>query len=583
MSKIIKNKIKKTVPWFLIFSLSLSTVMTSLFFNLRLDIGQVGEKVGISFMSADAAKNNATTTVRVKNAPPSFTADPAENPISSSTSPINQGDSIGFNATASDAEGNNYYLLVCSNNSEPTAVNGGAPSCHVSATQFCVSGATVSGNQASCTYNNVTSVPESQNWYAFVCDNHASEADCSAVNSGSGDSGTPLYVNHAPTITAINTTIDNIVPGGGNFQFTGTSTDSDVAGSDDTLTMYVCETNAWTIAGCTGVTLCTNTGVDVISCNWASPSPKADAAYSYYVFVKDWHNMAATNNSQTDTYTIANIAPQVSGVYLNNSNNINVAMKDQSEVTVTSSSTITDLNGCTDITAAATKATSTLFWSSIDGAYGCTADDNNCYLITNANCAVVAGSCTDATDPSLQVVCTTSFAYHAQPTDASSNSAGTYWIAAITGLDNNSAKHTATSTALVDVVTQSALNVPNASIDYTTIVAGQDTGTVSATTSVQNYGNSPIDVRLSGTDMVKGGDSIVITNQEHSLVGGFNYGAGTNATSTLPGNLEDLLCAKPTDATTVYDDVYWGIGIDPGTPSGDYSGMNTYSVALGSW
>lgn len=583
MSQIIKNKIKKTVPWFLIFSLSLSTVMSSLFFNLRFDYNQIGKEIGISLPLVDAAKNNATTTVRVKNAPPAFTVDPAEATISSSTSPVNQGGSIGFNATASDSEGNQYYLLICSNNSAPTAVNGGAPSCHVSATEFCVSGATNSTVQASCTYNNVTSVPEAQNWYAFVCDNHATEADCSAVSSGAGDSGTPLYVNHAPTITAINTTIDNIVPGGGNFEFTATSTDSDVAGSDDTLTMYVCSTNAWTTAGCTATTLCSNTGVDTIACTWPSPSPAVDQAYNYYVFVKDWHDMAASNNSQTDTYTIANIAPQVSSVELNGGSDINTAMKDQPEVTVTSSSTITDLNGCTDITAAATKATSTIFWSNIAGDYGCAADDNNCYPIVNASCSVVAGSCTGASDSDLQVVCSTSIAYHAQSTDVSSNFPATKWIAAITGLDDDGAQHTATSTANIDLVTQSALNVPNASIDYATIVAGQNTGTVSATTSVQNYGNSPIDVKLYGTNMVKGGDSIAIGNQEHSLTGGFAWGTGVSTTAIAPGDLEDLVCAKPTDATTVYDDVYWGIGIDPGTPSGDYSGMNTYSVVLGSW
>ncbi|NLD25577.1 hypothetical protein GX656_02960, partial [Candidatus Dojkabacteria bacterium] len=69
------------------------------------------------FRSFSATYTNITTQVTVGNSAPSFTSGPAENTASTSTAPTSIGATVQFNATATDANGESYYLIVCSTNS----------------------------------------------------------------------------------------------------------------------------------------------------------------------------------------------------------------------------------------------------------------------------------------------------------------------------------------------------------------------------------------------------------------------------------------------------------------------------------
>ncbi len=590
MPQKIKKQIKRSMPWFIIFSLVLNSMVIGLVFNFNFKFHKSLDK-DLSFemaaSQAQAQNTHATTSVEVQNAPPTITGGPAESPASTSTSPVNIGDSLDFTVTATDAENNGYWLIVCTTDSV-TASGTAGPTCDD--VQLCVSAATSSsGNPNSCTYSPVTDPPgETRGWYAFVCDDHATQGGCSSPgDQGTGDSGSPFYVNHAPYLDEFATTIDNQAPGN-TFEVSATSTDDDVLYASDELTMHICNDGGYsTSTGCLDVEFCTATGTastpgasTTISCQWTDVAPTPDTFYVYYVYIKDEHGMPASNNGATSTYTIINVAPYITYVKLipNDVNEIQLALKATTTVvTASSTETVIDQNGCNDMLG----ASGTIYWSVVANGYNCTADNDKCYKIASTSCAIT--DCTGADDANATVTCTTTMAFHAMPTDGSSYYATTTWYAAIFAFDEalTGATSSKDNGGGTDVKTNTALEVDETLIQYGVVQAGSDTGTSTATTTVNNIGNSPLDCYLYGTDMTKGGDTIEIYNQEHDLTVYFPYGTGTDATSTPSINLEDLDARKPYTAdTNILDYVYWGISVPGGRPSGTYEGQNTFQLNI---
>jgi len=118
-----------------------------------------------------ATADSATTSVTVLNTPPIWDVNPAESPASATTTPTNVGDSATWIATASDGNGEDYYLLICKNSSAPTPNPSAAPDCNGgAANQWAVSASTVSGNQATASYVAQNADAETEDWYAFICD-----------------------------------------------------------------------------------------------------------------------------------------------------------------------------------------------------------------------------------------------------------------------------------------------------------------------------------------------------------------------------------------------------------------------------
>lgn len=583
MSKIIiclrrqEKQIKRSIPMVLILVL-VSSLVTGFAFNLDVRLTglskELGSKIKIGFNLPTVNADTATTSVTVKNAAPSFSVAPAESPASASTSPVNEGGSIGFNGTATDPESNSYYLIVCSSNSVTASTTGGAPTC--GATQFCVSGLTAPTVEASCTHSSVSAgIGENPAWYAFACDNHATEATCSSVSSGSGDSGSPFYVNHKPVLNSASTTV-NFKDPGQQVTLTGTSTDTDAQGGYDELYISFCSTNSWaTSTGCTATTLCTatttSTGSAVSgSCNYTLPSPLADQAYTYYAFVKDWHILAATAGTSAN-YTVNNVSPSIGTVTLNGGEVLTTNLKGGANPLASTSVQVTDNNGCADITG----ATSTIYLATVSGGFGCTADNNYCYQITAPSCTKTPG-CVGAI---ADFVCTTTIAYVAHPSDNTANNSAstTDWLGAIRAYDDNGLATSSISVTGEELISLTALDVTETSIAYGNIASGQNSGTTNATTTVVNFGNTPLDANVQGTDMTKGGDTILVTEQKWNLTN-FDYSGG-GTTLQLTDTLAPVNIAKPSGAD-LSSPVYWGINIPGGKPSGNYGGTNTFSAWL---
>lgn len=578
MGKILKEKAKRSLPVFVIICL-VNLFFAGFTFNLNFDLVSLNKNGNFIDFGLDAKADQASTTVTVMNAPPWFTSGPTENPTSTSTTPVNVGASIGFEGTATDGEGDDYWLIICTTTAATSTIANMQPTC-VGGNYLCRSSAASSTVQASCTYNNVKNIAsETQAWYAFVCDEHLGDPRCSVVGSqGSGNGGSPFYVNHAPTLVNAYTSVDNQAPGG-TFTIFAESTDTDVTGGADSIEMYACTTNSWTLAsGCASTTLCTgsSTAPDV-SCNYTDTAPTKDRAYNYWVFIKDWHELTGSGNGDTSTYTITNVAPSISNVALNGGQNINLNIKNAPGVDVRASSTsVTDNNGCSDLV----SATSTIYLGAVSGGPNCTANDNNCYRTAAAYCFFSGCTGDPDVDATATFVCSTTMAFHTIPTDGDSAASTTSWYARITAWDEATfGSGSYTTLNGVEVISTAALEVTQTMIDYGIIQAGMDTGTRNSTTTIVNYGNTPIDTDVSGTDMLRQGvgpQLVGIERQEWSL-GNFAYGAGTDMSSTTPATA-DVVVGRPTSAVNVDDDIYWGISLPLGIPSDDYEGENTFTV-----
>jgi len=566
----------------------ISTSVVGLVFNLDIGVYQRTDSgLSLNLAMLEAQADTATTSVTVQNAAPVFVGNAAEVKISTSTSPINVGDTITFSGSANDPEDNSFYLIICSSDGATAGAGGTWPSC--TDTTFCTSTLTADLGTATCDYTNVADPPgETEDWWGFVCDNHTGEPDCAASDQGAspnlGDDSSPFYVNHAPSMTASSTSINNQDPGG-TFQFSVTTNDTDTTGGEDEITLHICETAGYaTSTGCSGTELCTATsstsgGTANVSCQWTDTAPTADQDYPYYIYVQDWHGFAGTNNGSIGTYTVNNVAPTVSNVNLlpNQGSVIRLNIKGATSTLIyATSSSVSDQNGCTDIQ----SATGTIYYSDVSNDHMCAANNNYCYPASSAEC-IISG-CVGAI---ASVTCSTTLEFFAIPTDSSSYGASSsIWKASIRAFDE-ALSGVGTTSPGTEMQTTIALDVTEIGIDYGLLQAGSDTGTDTSTTTVINYGNSPIDTDMSGTWMVDAQYFIGANYQEYSLTNQFAWGTGTDLSSTTPARL-DTDIDRPQNATDLTDDIYWGIGLPLTQHSGNYYGTNTIAALIddyGSW
>lgn len=588
MAQAIKEQIKKTSSLFLIVSLILNFTIYGLVFNLNIDQIE-NSKIGLT--KEARAAGNASTTVRIRNSAPTMVLDPVENPISSSTSPINVGGTISFSApvnAVNDQESNDFWLLICSGGTA-TVTPGSAPTCIGGGLQLCRSNAASSSqttsSSTSCTYGNVVDPgAETRSWNAYVCDNHPNQPDCSSANSGTGDSGSPFYINHAPTVLSATTSVNNIDPGAA-FTVTATTSDSDSQGGVDDTGIAVCSTNAWstTTNSCSATTYCTSTISSGVthSCLSTTSIPHAHISVSYYVFAVDWHSLS-TSSSQTSNYTVNDVAPFIlaGNVKFNNDAPvpalITLNAKLAGDKVVHATTTVADNNGCADTV----SATSTVYESATAGGGNCSPNDNNCYA-TSTGCVKIAG-CSGVT---ADFVCTFNLKYHAIPTtDGAVNNPykDHIWTNSTRVFDQVNSAVATNSTETVELQQSAALDITETFIDYGVLVTGTSTGTFNASTTVNNFGNTPIDSDVDGTSMTRSGGGVIPDFDQRFGSSTATYASLTFPLSSTTQKLVALGVPRPVDSTATMKWIYWGIYVPLGLMSGDYGGKNTFTVRVNS-
>ena len=548
-----------------------------------------------SFKTEAQVTKNVTTTVTIGNAAPGFTAGPAESPASSTTTPTTPGNDVTFTATASDSNGQQYYLTVCSV-AGITASSSGAGTCSgTDAVTYCSSTATNSGSQASCAYTTQATDPYTNPWYAYVCDADATAPACSSAAQGSGDTGSPFIVNHAPVFTAISN--DSPANPGGSITWSATATNSDSTGGD-TIKLLVCKTNSISNGACSGDSWCVGTpAASNPTCTYSVPAVMADDDYTAYVFVVDSHNTAATGAAQgtTSNFTISNVAPVVSAVKLNNEGAITLTTKTTTNIPVTL--TVNDDNGCA--TTEVTSVVAYVYRSGV-GSTNCDAieEHNTNYCYAAVNCTQDAGSCTGGA--SATYTCSVPMQYYADSTDTGSLFPTQYWIATVTATDDDSVSHTASSTTQVDVNSLLAFDVSNnastvvAEINYGSLGVGE---IADATALPQRLYTIPTgnvgldqkhhsDVGYMCTDFndtdpdipCDEGTPIPIAKQHYGLANNVAYSAGTALTTTAVE--VELNVPKINAGTITHKSTWWGIQIPFGIIAGTYTGQNIITAVV---
>lgn len=281
-------------------------------------------------------------------------------------------------------------------------------------------------------------------------------------------------------------------------------------------------------------------------------------------------------DTATTTVTVTNATPVVSAVSLNSGSNI--TLTENTSVAVTGTMTVTDANGCSELTG----TTATLHRSGVNSS--CSQNDNNCYT---AVCTQVGSgnTCTGGLDTSVDYQCSFTVWYIADPTDAGSVNAGEIWTLSATSTDGV-ASGTATNTGeTVDILTLLALNVTS-SIAYGSHSPSTDTGATNQTAAVTNTGNAAQDDELSGDAMCTdyptcSGSTLAVNNQKYSLAD-VTYASLTGTLSGTPTSVQTNL-AKPTATTTPQTvNTFWGIAIPSGQNTGSYTGKNTFTAIVNS-
>ncbi len=564
----------------------------------------------------------ATTTLTVLNTPPQWITLAHEEFESSTSSPTNSGSVISWVATASNNGNAPYYLIVCSTNATPTITSGNTnpPVCN-GGVQWGVSASTTESTQArvsTTTTEDGSFAPRVLDWYAWVCDNDAVNARCNNTYSQglNATNSSPFHVNFRPDFTVF--TSDSPALPGEVLTFYSSSTDSDTAGGEDTITLHVCNENDFstTTRSCgAGGTIASTTSpvTEHASASFTLPVVIQDDIYDAYGFIIDEHGHPAQGGQQgfNEGFTVANAAPTVSSgnITLNGTSSLILAVPGGETTGFTLDFTISDANSC--LSASSTATTSeivgyTVELSRTSGTTTCTHltsdyDPNNCYTNAvatttwNFACTASSTSCTSNTDPTQAFNCTFPLWFVAEPTDSASPFFGDDWVAKVAGVDDDNATGTATvGSGAKALFSFPAIDLLSAEIPYGQLEPGDQTDFLTATTTIESIGNTGLSQSLQGSSMCPGysvgnpcnslaSSSTIPEYQQEFATSSISYGSGLNLSSTTP-TLLDIRVLKTSSTTNPRSgNTYWGIAVPIEiTVAGAYTGLNTFYAVTSS-
>ncbi|MDQ5951114.1 MAG: MotA/TolQ/ExbB proton channel, partial [Patescibacteria group bacterium] len=277
------------------------------------------------------------------------------------------------------------------------------------------------------------------------------------------------------------------------------------------------------------------------------------------------------NSSDLDYYAkIAELGlqfdPSLDTLTLNGGDEINLTPGTTTVVMATT--TVVDFNGYTDLA----HATATIYRSGVGAS--CTADENNCFILTTEN-----NKCnfTNCSGNSCELICQAEIPFHADPTDY-----GTYegqeWLAYAEVEDTGDGYDFASAPG-VELFALRALQVDSL-INYGSLEADSNTGANNASTTITNLGNVAINVDIEGTDLSDGGASSIPAEQQKVSTSTFTYSACVSCVqlSSSSAVTLDINLSKPSVVNPpVETDVFWGIAIPFGINSVPHTGTNIFT------
>ncbi len=553
-----------------------------IFFFLAL-VSVISLTVGFRGLRDYIFADDLDTSVDVGNSAPSFDVNPQEKYDSDELDPTDVGDDVTFEATGTDENDDDYYLAVCQTDAV-TATNGGVPTCD--AGTWCVSGATATDVEASCSYTALQGDAETNEWYAFVCDGDSDDAKCSSSDQGTGaptGAESPFHVNHPPVFNAISND-SPLDPGEDVTWSTDVSTTDPDTG--DTVRLFVCKTsdgvepNSPECVGGSSNRWCMSAGVsDNPSCSYTVPIPTDDQSYDAWVYLADQHFLEATgvNEGSESDFTVNNVAPVNSDISINSGSDITLS-NPQSTTNVTVQATVTDNNGCEDVVSSTFGLyRSSYTFAACDGTGG---NANYCYPDQEGS---AGATCTGSTDADAVYSATVPLQYHADPTVADTEYPSDTWLVTVESTDEAIEDEDEIGTG-VEMNTFLSYSV-SSSINYGSLSVGDTIDPLTITTTTTATGNVGLDQDQSGDDMCTDYPAcsegvIAVGYQKYALSSSTAYADGTALTDSATE--VELNCPKTTvTASPETKLVYWGISVPSGTPSGSYSGVDTLVAAVG--
>lgn len=571
---------------------------------------------------------SATTTITVLNTPPQWVTLAYEEFESSSSTPTNSGTSTVWVALADNSGNAPYFLIVCSGTATPTpyaaasstALGTAPPRCS-SGVQWGVSTATVASTQArvSTTTTEVGAFTgEVLPWYAWVCDDDPVNPRCNNTYSQglNATNSSPFHVNFRPVLTSATST--SPVNPGAVLTFTSTSTDGNIVRGPDNLFLYVCNGNDFvpSTRSCVSGVLASTSGSITSNAGAAFtlPSVVQDDAYDAYVFLIDQYNHPASGGfyAQNIGYVVNNVAPTLDLASVSINGGADISLTEGIEQTgYTLNFTTSDANSCVNysnqpemrnyVLSLLRSGVGTSTCNGTAGSY----NPNNCYpsgvatTTWNLSCTASTTSCGgDNTNPLQPWSCTFPLWFVTDPTDANSYYEIESWVASIAGVDDNNATGTSSiGTNDVDVISLPALDLLYSEIPYGALEPGDDSGTLTASTTVISVGNTGLNQNLEGEAMCPGfsvgnpcpgsSSSTIPEYQQEFATSSVSYGSGTNLSSTTPQLLETRIRKSTSTSALSSGITYWGIGVPIEiTVAGAYTGLNTFyavSSATSTW
>ncbi len=497
--------------------------------------------------AAACPEDSVCPDVTVSNIAPAFTVNTTDS--SDNTSPTNNGDTVSFAATASDQNGDQYYLLVCADGNTASPGNDAAPSC--SGTQICVSSATSSGAAANCTSAAIATASESVDWESFVCDKVSGGGLCSSTEV----TNSPYAVNHRPSLASV--TADDASGSGSTIEpgdtvyVSATITDSDTGGSQDTVTLVVCDDgntfnssspgDGVSTTGCSGGTI--GAGGELCRSSTAVPGshecsfdasitsiPTAHGNYDYELFSYDNHSFAEDGTAQNQQYAVTDVAPVVDTVVVHGSNDPFPGAPSAGEtpsgspvdpLVLTPASTTTtyvaalvhDNNGDGDF---ASTITSRFFDTNASQTSSCepsTGSNSNaqqeCYEDTNSGSCELRGISATGSGKTATGTEETAYVYCSYPVYFNAN-ASTGWDNFVEVADGSTTVSGTTSGADYEIGSLPALEVRTAAdaaysggIAFGSLTPGQSNTDLDQIVYIANVGNNAFQTQVSSSDLCR--------------------------------------------------------------------------------
>jgi len=571
--------------------------------------------IGSKSLNTVNAQSIATTTVTVLNTPPQWTVDAQEYGGSSTTTPTNAGDVMSWTALGTDSNSDPYFLLICSTSATPTPNTNAAPNCDTAPHQWAVSASTTSGVQAIAATTTTASMAEVNAWFAWICDANISNPACNATfKQGTGTTSSPFEVNHRPVFTAFANNGPKLP--GAQVSFTTTSSDSDVSGTADTVTLIVCNLNDFSTTtracGAGGMIASSTFAASNASTTYTITIPTQDQTYSAFGFVTDQHGFAASGGAEGTNapLIVQNATPTISAatVTLNGGSDMILTQSATQTPGFSLQFTVSDNNSCLNAasTSEITNYQLALYRSGV-GSTTCSAtssaayNPNNCYTHAAATttwnlvCTASSTSCTGATDTTVIYNCSFPLWYVADPTDGNATStqySPQNWLASVAAVDDNGATSSLTEAQTgVEVVSFLAFALNTLSIPYGSLQPGQKTDPIVATTTMSATGNVGVNQKLSGQSMcIPYTSAVHCPNSATSTISEDNqvyatttqtYALSTALSSTTANLLQVNIKKSTSTLTQSSGNTFWGINVPASiTLSGNYKGENTFIAVV---